>query len=273
MNLLDGTGRRLAADQKMAKSAANKATVLPFAGDRAMAKIGVTALGWVVAALPLAGCAGGWNRASELPPPNPAVVAEYPGSSLSPAGARAPAAILVVLPGAGAWAGDPALWVREGFGVVTPPPPALYRLAAEQRAELAQMLASARALADAPIWLLGPSPEIAAVLAAPGSADERVSGLVVTAAGAPAVTCSESFSYFDPGTGAKPQVRFNRSGTCPPAAGIEIGGRAIAPAPPAIRQQAPRVIEASAAPDEASPAARQAAVAQLARLIRATPSS
>jgi hypothetical protein len=238
-----------------------------------MAKIGLAAFGCMAAALPLVGCAGGWNSAPQPPPPNPAVVAEYPGPGFYPASAQAPAAILVVLPGAGAWAGDQALWAREGFGVVTPPPAALYRLAAERQTALAQMLASARALADAPIWLLGPSPEIEAALVAPRSAGEEVAGVVLTATAAPALTCSESFSYFDPGTDAKPQVRFSRSGNCPPGPGSDIGSPAIAPVPPSVRRQAPRVIEASAAPDAASPAALQAAVTHLARLIRAAPSS
>ena len=237
-----------------------------------MAKIGAAALGCIVVALPLAGCAGGWTAASQSPT-NPAVVAEYPGPSLYPAGAPGPAAILVVLPGASAWGSDPGLWAREGFAVVTPPPASLYRLAAEQQTALAQILASARALADAPIWLLGPNPEIEAALAAPRSVGEPVAGVVVTGTGAPAVTCSESFSYFDPGTGAKPQVRFSRSGTCPPGAGPQIGGPALAPGPPAVGPHAPRVIEASAAPDRASPAAQQAAVEHLAELIRAAPSS
>jgi hypothetical protein len=178
----------------------------------------------------------------------------------------------VVLPGAGAFGSDPALWTNEGFAIVTPPPTVLDQLAAAQEAALAQELALARRLVDAPIWLLGPGPAIEAALAAPGSGREQVSGLVVTSSGAGAGICSESFSYFDPGTGAKPQVKFSKSGNCPPGAGFRIGGPMIAPAP-APRPRAPRIIEAVAAPDITSRAAESAAVARLADLIKAAPSS
>jgi hypothetical protein len=178
----------------------------------------------------------------------------------------------VVLPGAGAFASDPALWTREGFAIVTPPPTALYQLAAAEEAALARELASARRLADAPIWLLGPSPEIEAALAAPGSKGGEVSGVVIISSGAAAGICSESFSYFDPGTGAKPQVKFSRSGNCPPGSGFGIGGSTIAPQP-AVRPAAPRVIEAQAAPGTISRLAQREAVARLAALIKARPSS
>jgi hypothetical protein len=146
------------------------------------------------------------------------------------------------------------------------PPTALYPLVA------AQELVSARRLADAPVWLLGPGPEIEAALAAPHSGREQISGVVVTSSGAAGSICSESFSYFDPGTGAKPQVKFSRSGNCPPGSNFGIGSPTIVPAP-AVRPAAPRIIEAEAAPGNASRVAQREAVAQLAALIKAGPSS
>jgi hypothetical protein len=228
-----------------------------------------------LAALPLIGCIGAVTSASTQVPPTPTAVADYPEPpSPYPVAAPAPAAILVVLPGAGAFASDPALWRSEGVDIVTPPPTELYQLAAEQEAALGQMLASARQLTDAPIWLMGPSQEIEAALNAPQSGLEQVAGVVETSTGTLAGTCSESFSYFDPGTGAKPQVKFSKAGDCPPGAGFQIGGPAIAPlAPPPFRPNAPPVIEASAGPDIASPAMHRAAVERLAELIKGAPRS
>ncbi len=102
-----------------------------------------------------------------------------------------PAAILVVLPGAGALGGDPALWTREG-SPSSSAATALYQAAA-QEAALAQEMAAARRLANAPIWLLGPSPEIEAALAAPGSGSDQVSGFVVTASGAAPASAARVF--------------------------------------------------------------------------------
>ncbi len=229
-----------------------------------------------LAALPLFGCAAGVSAGSQETSASPIAVADdWTPPGAYPSGVAPPAAILVVLPGAGALGGDPALWTREGLALVMPPPTALYQAAA-QEAALAQELAAARRLANAPIWLLGPSPEIQAALAAPGSGSDQVSGFVVTASGGGTGLCSESFSYVDPGTGAKPQVKFSKSGNCPPGSGFGIGGPTIAPAPPpvpAMRPKAPRIIEAEAAPDITSRAAQSAAVARLAALIKAAPSS
>jgi hypothetical protein len=229
-----------------------------------------------LAAVPLIGCVGAATTASRQVPPTPSTLAAEPASArLYPAGDAAPTAILVVLPGAGVLGSDPALWRSQGLDIVLPPPTALYRLASEQEETIAQMLTSARRLAEAPIWLIGPSNEIDAALRGPYLGAE-VSGVVETMSGVPAGTCSESFSYFDPGTGAKPQVKFSQSGDCPPDAGFGIGGRnfaPVAPTAPAIRPNAPRVIEASVSPATASPAARRAAVEHLAELIKAAPSS
>ncbi len=86
--------------------------------------------------------------------------------------------------------------------------------------------------------------------------------------------CSESFSYFDPGTGVKPQVKIGKSGDCPPGSDFQIGGPTIAPpVVPAIQRNAPRVIEASATSDMAPSVARRAVIERLAELIEAAPSS
>jgi hypothetical protein len=243
-----------------------------------MSKRRAASLSFFLAASPLIGCAGGLPEVSQQAPPLPVpTAAEYPAPSrFYQAERAAPAAILVVLPGAGAFGSDPALWTSQGFDIVTPPPAAFYRLAAEEDAALAQMLAAAWRLADAPIWLIGPNPEIQAALAAPRSGAEAVSGVVETSSGGATSVCSASFSYFDPGTGAKPQVKFSRSGDCPPGSGFGIGVPSAAPAAPvapAVRPKAPRVIEASASPDFSSPAAHRAAVERLAALIKAAPSS
>jgi hypothetical protein len=226
-----------------------------------------------LAALPLLGCVGRDTTASQQVPTTPSTLAAEPAPArLYPAGGAAPAAILVVLPGAGVLGSDPALWTSQGLDIVMPPPTAIYRLASEQEEAITQMLASARRLAEAPIWLIGPSRQIEAALRAPHPGAE-VSGVVEMTSGMPGGTCSESFSYFDPGTGAKPQVKFSKSGDCPPGAGFGIGAPRLAPVAPAVRPNAPRVIEASTAPDIASRAAHQAAVERLAELIKAAPSS
>jgi hypothetical protein len=230
-----------------------------------------------LAVMPLFGCAAGGPAVSQqAPSPAVTVADEREPFGRYPIAVAQPAAILVVLPGAGAFGSDPALWASQGFDIVTAPPAAFGELAAAEEAAFAQMLASARQLADAPIWLLGPSPEIEAALAAlgpGGPGGEQVSGVVVTASGpTTAGVCSESFSYFDPGTGEKPQVKFSKSGNCPPGSGFGFGGPSIAPAPMA-RPGAPRLIEAEAAPGITSPAAQRAAVARLAGLIKAGPSS
>jgi hypothetical protein len=251
----------------MPKSAAIKVEGSIFGGDRAMLKRRAATLWCCLAVLPLFGCAPGVTAGSQETSASPVAVADDSvPAGLYPSRAARPAAILVVLPGAGAFGSDPALWTSEGFAIVMPPPTALYPLVA------AQELASARRLADAPIWLLGPSPEIEAALAASRSGREQISGVVVTSSGAAAGICNESFSYFDPGTGAKPQVKFSRSGNCPPGSGFGIGGPTITP-PPAVRPAAPRIIETEANPGITLPAAQQAAVARLAALIKAGPSS
>ena len=218
-----------------------------------------------LAALPLIGCAG--NIAV---PPQAAVTPStvtntapyYPAPHVYTAGPSAPAAVLVLLPGEDGLARDPALWEAQGFDVVTPPAD-IYRLVADQRAALARLVASAEALANAPVWLVGPSPMIEAALPQVGG----ITGAVMTSVGSNTGSCSESFSYFDPGTGAPPKVR--RSGDC--GAGLpNLNGQQPFAAPVVPRPNSPRIIETSAIPKNLSPAAR---VERLAELIKGSPSS
>jgi hypothetical protein len=228
--------------------------------------------------LPLIGCAADVSAMRAPPAPVPLVAAEAPMPRVYAADRSAPAAILVVLPGAGVFGADPALWASQGFDLVTPPPEFL-QFAADREAALAQLVASARALADAPVWLVGPNPAVEAALAAPGGG---VSGVVVTSAGAGTGSCTESFSYFDPGTGAPPKVSFKKSGdACPsgpmsvgtmPGAVFDNGGPIVVPPPaPAAKPRQPRIIEASLPPAKLSSPARKAYVEQLADLIRQAP--
>ena len=224
-----------------------------------------------VAALPLIGCAGGFAPAAQQVPPAPIAAGYYSAPpSLYPVAAPAPAAILVVLPSAGAVACDPALWRSEGVDLVTPPP--LYRLAAEQQAALGQMMAVARQFADAPIWLIGPSREVEAALAAPQIGCEQIPGIVETSAGPPAATCSESFP-FRSGHRRQAAGEIQQIRRLPAGFGLRDRRPDNRPMAPAIRPHAPRVIEAAATPDMASPAARRAAVERLAEQIKAAPSS
>lgn len=226
-----------------------------------------------LAALPLIGCAGDVGTRSQTTAVMPAATAA-PAPNYAPAlrvyaiSPAAPAAVLVLWPGGDGLARDPALWTAQGFDVVMPPPADVYRLAADQQAALAQLVASAHALADAPIWIVGPGPVIDAALAAP-QLGRGVSGVVMTSVTSPAGSCSESFLYSDPGTGAPPEVEVNRSGDC--GTGLStIGGRqpSVLPAPPGPRPNQPRLIEASAVGKNLPRAAR---VRHLAELIKSAP--
>lgn len=232
-------------------------------------------LGCILAAAPLLGCTGSVTTASQpvsLPSP---VSAQYPAPPRVYRASRpVPAAVLVVLPGAGTFGDEPAFLANDGLDVVTPPAAAFYRLAAEHQQALAQMIAAAQRLAAAPVWVMGPPPEVDAALAAPGV--EQISGVIESVSVGSSRTCSEGFSYFDPGTGARPQVKVRKSGNCTPGAAFSIGGPTIAPAlsmTPRLRPNAPRVIDASAASGLVSSAAQRAAVERLAELIEAVPPS
>ena len=226
-----------------------------------------------LAALPLIGCAGDVATSGQATVVTPAAIAE-PAPYYAPAprvyavGPAAPVAVLVLWPGDDSLARDPALWTAQGFDVVTPQPADIYRLVADQQAALAQLVASAHALADAPVWVVGPGPIIDAALAAP-QFGRGVSGVVMTSVASGAGSCSESFFYSDPGTGAPPKVEVKRSGDCGTGTPA-IGGRqpSVLPAPPAPRPNQPRLIEASAVGKNLPPAAK---VRHLAELIKSAP--
>jgi hypothetical protein len=150
-------------------------------GEPPMWKAPASVLCGCLAALPLIGCAGNVGTSAQA---TPAALAE-PEPNYAPArrvyavGPAAPAAVLVLWPGDDTLARDPALWTAHGFDVVMPPPPDIYRLVADQQAAMAQLVASAHALADAPIWIVGPGPVIDATLDAP-QLRRAVSGVVMT---------------------------------------------------------------------------------------------
>jgi len=223
-------------------------------------------VGCCLAAMPLLGCVGGYTA---LPPqvgPPPAVGAaavSEPGVDTTPT--EAPATVLVFLPGAVEFgdvaARDPRLWAAQGFDVVMPPPGDLVRLAADQQAAIERLLTSARALANAPIWV-GPGPPIDAALVAP-QFGRGVSGVVMTSVSSGTGSCSESFFYEDAGTGAPPKVEVKRSGHCGasmPAPGVRQPSVLPTPAP---RLNQPRLIEASAAGKKLPPAAKAHHLAEL----------
>jgi hypothetical protein len=224
-----------------------------------------------LAALPLIGCAGdvATPQATAVTPAAIAEPADYytPAARVYAVGRAVPAAVLVLWPGDDSPARDPGLWTAQGFDVVMPRPADIYRLVADQQAALARLVASARALADAPIWVVGSGRVIDAALAAPQSGG-GVSGVVMTSVASGTGSCSESFFYSDPGTGA-PKVEVSRSGDC----GMDtpaITGRqpSVLPASPAPRPNQPRLIEASAVGRNLPPAAK---VRHLAELIKSAP--
>jgi len=236
-----------------------------------------------LAALPLIGCARDVTTAQRAGAATPVAGADiatyYNGSRrVYPASPAAPTAILVLLPGMGAAASedaltrDAALWAAQGFDVVMPQPEEIYRLVADQHAALARLVASAHALADAPIWLVGAGPIIdAALAAAPQRGRGPVSGVVVTSVTSSSGSCSESVLYSDPGTGAAPKIEVRKSGDCEVGSpGVTGRQPTVLPAPPAARPGAPRIIEASAGPKDLPPSAQ---VRRLAQLIKTSPSS
>jgi hypothetical protein len=225
-------------------------------------------LGRGVAALMLIGCAAGPAGAQQRGSNAPPSVSAY--THVYTADAPAPAAILVILPGPAA-IGDgvlfrnPALWAAQGFDVVMPQPQWVDRMVADQEAVVESLLASARTLANAPIWLVGSSPVIETAMPQAGNG---VSGVVVTSGPTSVWSCSESVTYYNPGNGAAPQVTVKRSGNaCGASSPIATGPRpSVAPAAP--RPNAPRIIEASNPPRSLSPAER---VRRLAELIKGPP--
>ena len=130
-----------------------------------------------------------------------------------------------MLPGPGDMlTADPRLWAAQGLDVVTPSPAEIYRIAADQQAAAARLIAEAQA--DAPIWLVGPNPAVEAAMAAmPRSGAGQVSGVVVTSTTSGAGTCSERMTYSYSGSGAPPKVSVSRSGDgCPAGSPFGPGG-------------------------------------------------
>jgi len=216
--------------------------------------------------LPQIGCAGNiaTPQQASVAPAAPDTAPYYPAPRVYAYGPSAPSAVLVLLPGNDSLVRDPALWEAQGFDVVMPPSD-IYRLVADQEAAMARLIGSAEEMANTPIWLVGPSQVIETAIPRAGG---RISGVIVTSGALPIYSCSESFSYFDPGTGAPPKMEVKRSGDCGPSF-PEASGRqpSVVPAPAAPRPNAPRIIEASAAPKNLPP------VQRLAQLIKAAPAS
>ena len=228
-------------------------------------------LGCCAAALPLVGCAGGLApMPPETGPPPAAVATATPEPGIYTARGMAPAAVLVFVPGAVAFgdvaAGDPAVWAAQGFDVVMPRPTSTALLVADQQAAVERLLASARALADAPVWLVGPSRAIEAVMPRLGLG--RVSGVVVTLVTSTAGSCTRTMYYANSGTGAEPRAVVKTSGD---ACGASPSFGASTPAGvvpvPHVKPAAPRLIEASMPAD---PAAQRPVVQRLAEELKAT---
>jgi hypothetical protein len=167
---------------------------------------------------------------------------------------------------------DPALWAAQAFDVVTPQASEIYQLAADREAALDRLIASAQAMADVPVWLVGPNSAIESAMASmPHSGPGEVSGVVVTSMTSGAGMCSERMIYSYSGNGAPPKVSVSKSGNCPAGSpfGSAGGGSnpAIPPPMPAAHPNAPRVIEAAAPIDRGS----RSAVQQVAELIKSAP--
>jgi hypothetical protein len=213
-------------------------------------------LGGCLAALPLIGCAGNIPISGQAATVPSAAIAEPP-PYYAPAARvyAAPAAVVILWPSEDSLAQNPRLWTVQGFDAVMPEPVALYRMVADQQAALARLVASAHALANAPIWLVGPDSLIEAALAPPQFGRD-VSGFVMTSVTSERGSCSERLVYADPGTGAPPKVEVSRSGDC--RTGAPAVGRqpSVLPAPQEPRPNQPPLIEASALGNSLPPAAK-----------------
>jgi hypothetical protein len=231
-------------------------------------------LGCCLAAVPLLGCVGGYTALSQQAGPPPAAVAAIPESRVYVTRAAAPAAVLVFLPGPVDFSDvatrDPALWTAQGLDVVMPRPPWTDRLIADQQAAVARLLASAQALADAPIWLVGPSPTIEAVM--PQLGPGQVSGVVVTSVTSNAGNCTRTMYYSNPGAGVEPKAVVKTSGDAcgtSPSFGMHQAPAGAVPVPQ-VKPNAPRLIEASIPTEKP---AQKAFVQHLAEEIKASPAS
>ncbi len=224
----------------------------------------------------LMGCANGGSgqpQAYVVSPPPAAAVSDSAGARVYGVAPAGPAtAILVMLPGPGDMLNaDPRLWAAQGFDVVSPRSSEIYQLAAAQQAAAARLIAQARAIADAPIWLIGADPASAAAMASiPPAGAGQVSGFVVTSTASGLGTCSERMIYSYSGDGAAPKVAVSKSGNdCP--SGAPFGARAnttiAPPSMPMVRPGGPHLIEASTRSADA-PDARQVVVQRIADLTK-----
>ncbi len=235
-----------------------------------------------LAVLPLlTGCADGLarppqayappSRAYAPPEPVATAAAATGGPRIYAIGPGEPAAILVMLPGPGDMlTADPRLWAAQGVDVMTPSPSQIYQIAVDRQAAV-QLIAEAQALADAPVWLVGPNPAVEAAMASlPRSGPGQVSGVLVTSTISGAGTCSERMVYSYSGSGAPPKVSVSKTGdACPAGSPFGAGSNSTAaPAIPAVPPKAPRLIEASAPAGVGS----RAAVKQVAGLIKSASS-
>ena len=232
-------------------------------------------VGCCLAAMPLLGCVGGYTA---MPPqagsPTAYVASTPPEPAVYTTRAEAPAAVLVLLPGAVEFgdvtARDPALWAAQGFDVVMPRPLWTDRVIADQQAAVARLLASAQALADAPIWLVGPSPTIEAVM--PQLGPGQVSGVVVTSVTSNAGSCTRTMYYSNAAAGTEPKAVVKTSGDAcgtSPSFGVRQAPAEAVPVPQ-VRPNAPRLIEASIPTEKP---AQKALVQRLADEIKAAPTS
>jgi hypothetical protein len=214
-------------------------------------------VGCCLAAMPLLGCVGGYTALPPQAGPPPAYVASAPPEAgVYTTRAGTPAAVLVFLPGADevgdVTTRDPGLWAAQGFDVVMPRPLWTDRLIADQHAAVERLLASAQALADAPIWLVGPSPTIEAVM--PQLGPGQVSGVVVTSVTSNAGSCTRTMYYSNPGTGAEPKAVVRTSGdACRTTPSFDMPQAPPGAVPvPQVKPNAPRLIEASIPTDRAA---------------------
>ena len=140
------------------------------------------------------------------------------------------------------------------------------RLLADQQAAVARLFASAQALSDAPVWLVGSSPTIEAVM--PRLGPGQVSGVVVTSVTSNAGSCTRTMYYSNPGSGAEPNGVVKTSGDAcgrSPSFGAPQAPSGVTPMP-RVQPNAPRLIEASVPADRA---AQQPFVKRLAEEIKA----
>lgn len=231
-------------------------------------------LGCCFAAMPLIGCVGGFTA---MPPqagaPSAAVADTIPEQGVYTARVTMPVAVLVFMPGTvelrDLLTRDPALWTAQDFDLVLLRSQWADRLIADHQAAVERLLASAQALANAPIWLVGPSPAVEAVI--PRLGPGQVSGVVVTSVTSSAGSCGKTMYYSNRGNGAEPMVMVKTSGdAC--GASPSFGARTpagVVPAPQ-VKPGFPRLIEASIPADHI---AQRPVVQRLAEEIKTPPAS